>query len=161
MKKICRSQREAVANGEALCHGGSQFKFSVGFSLHPSKYPSTHPLFPLQLFTHNQVYIISHAKHKQHLRLASSHWPIRTVVAKRRVRAGKDGDKYKVVCYPVGYSFTKQHSQLLSHNGSLQKDYMESKPLAQSMTGRKRKSFICWFLPVSCLSLVKLHPMGC
>lgn len=66
---------------------------------------------------------------------------------------GKNRDKYR-----AGYSFTKQHSPLLRHTGSLQKDYMESWHLDQSMRRRKRESCVCWFLPVSCLSLVKLHP---
>lgn len=40
------------------------------------------------------------------------------------VGGGKVRDKYKVVCSPPGYSFTKPHSQLLNHSGSLQKDYI-------------------------------------
>lgn len=70
----------------------------------------------------------------------------------RGSEAGKDGDKYKVVCYPVGYSFTKQHSQSLSHNGSLQKDYMESKsPWHSPWLGEKESHlFVGFFLsPVS------------
>lgn len=65
-------------------------------------------------------------------------------------KKGREGrDTYQVVSYRSGYSFTKQHSHLLSHTESLQKGHMETwHPL-----GGVRESFICWFCPVSYLSL--------
>lgn len=64
---------------------------------------------------------------------------------------GREGrDKYLVVCYRSGYSFTKQHSHLLSHTGSLQKGHMESWHLERSIRGSESHLFVGTVLsPVS------------
>lgn len=64
-------------------------------------------------------------------------------------KKGREGrDKYQVVCYRPGYSFTKQQSHLLSHTGSLQKGHVESWHLEWSIRGSER---VIYLLVLSCL----------
>lgn len=51
----------------------------------------------------------------------------------------------------------KKHCQLLSYAWCLGK----AESSGQSVWDRKDKDFICQLLPISCLSLVFLHPIGC
>lgn len=51
----------------------------------------------------------------------------------------------------------KKHCQLLSYAWCLG----EAESSEQSVWDRKDTDFICQLLPISCLSLVQLHPVGC
>lgn len=51
---------------------------------------------------------------------------------------------------PVGHSCMMSGRGWENHNAS-----------EQSAWNRKDKDFICWLLPISCLSLVQVHSMGC
>lgn len=77
------------------------------------------------------------------------------------VGGGKVRDKYKVVCSPTGYSFTKPHSQLLNHSGSLQKDYIYGVLAPGTVQDWEKKGVIYLLSPSCFLSLLgRTSPNG-